>query len=40
MRWEFGCNGIWRGHWDFLFEQDISGWQVVDQYFVVVEDQQ
>ena len=40
MEWEVEGNGVQRGHWSFLLELGTSGCYLVDQNFVLVEDQE
>ena len=40
MEWEPEGNGVQRGRWSFLLELGTSGCYLVDQDFVLVEDQE
>ena len=40
MEWELEGNGVQRGRWSFLLELGTSGCYLVDQDFVLVEDQE
>ena len=40
MEWELVGNGVQRGRWSFLLELGTSGCYLVDQDFVLVEDQE
>ena len=40
MEWELEGNGVQRGRWSFVLELGTSGCYLVDQDFVLVEDQE
>ena len=40
MEWELVGNGVQRGRWSFLLKLGTSGCYLVDQDFVLVEDQE
>ena len=40
MEWELEGNGVQRGRWSFVLELGTCGCYLVDQDFVLVEDQE